>query len=805
MGQLVSSTLPNLIGGVSQQPYSVRLPTQCEEQTNCLASLTDFLRRRPATHHIARIMDNTAGGIDDAAIHTINRDERERYIVIVINGVLRVFSLDGQEKTVVNTAADYLDTQKPSQDLRFLTINDYTFVLNRSRTVHMQPALSPKRPPEALFFIKQASYNTTYTLILDGQRFAHTTQDGVAPAGSPPDTISSAEILNSIASAVQAALPHFTISVSGAAMWIRRNDGVDFEIKAEDTRSNTHTSVCKDRVQTFSDLLTTAPAGYVVEVVGDAGSNFDNYYVKFVCNNASAAFDDGMWVETVKPGIPCKLDATTMPHTLVRNADGTFTFAAAEWGERTCGDEDNAPDPSFVGRNISGLLFYRNRLSFLSWDNLVMSRVGEFFDFFVTTVTTMLDNDPIDTAASHPRPTNLEHTASYSGGLLLFSSSTQFVLEHDSVLSNATASIRPVTEFEADTLAAPVSAGKTVFFSTRKGEFSGIREYYTLPDNSDQNDAADVTAHVPHYIRGRVSSLVCSTNEDILFVQTRKDKEKVYVYKYFWNGQEKSQSCWSTWVFGGKVLALACVDTVLYLVVLYPDDGVYVEKAHIEPGYTDADASFEYCLDRKLKETAVLDAVPNIVEKTTTLTLPYPVNEGITVVRRKSDAEGGFPEGRVLEVLATSGNTVTVRGLLDVTADGKVTSPLFLGMPYESLYKFTRLTLRERGANGMAGSAIADGRLQLRRLTISVAATGYLEVTVFPDFRAPSTRIFTGRETGHGTNRIGSIPLYTGVVAVPVLSRNTQADIVARSTSHLPFALVNATWEGFFNARSVRR
>ena len=75
------------------------------------------------------------------------------------------------------------------------------------------------------------------------------------------------------------------------------------------------------------------------------------------------------------------------------------------------------------------------------------------------------------------------------------------------MLSNATVSIKPVTEFEASMKAAPVSSGKTVFFATDKGEWGGVREYITLPDNSDQNDASDITAHVPRYVRGNVSRL----------------------------------------------------------------------------------------------------------------------------------------------------------------------------------------------------------------------------------------------------------------------------------------------------------
>ena len=58
-------------------------------------------------------------------------------------------------------------------------------------------------------------------------------------------------------------------------------------------------TVIKDTVQQFTDLPNVSPNGYVVEIVGDEGTDFDNYYVKFTTNNGNA-FEEGQWQETVK-------------------------------------------------------------------------------------------------------------------------------------------------------------------------------------------------------------------------------------------------------------------------------------------------------------------------------------------------------------------------------------------------------------------------------------------------------------------------------------------------------------------------
>ena len=795
MGKLVSSTIPNLISGVSQQPWNVRLPTQAEEQVNCTSSVTDFLKRRPATRHLARIRDITAA--NGIACHHINRDDTEQYIVMADATGIYIFDLEGNAKTVSITgtgAAGYLAAAAttPNRDLRFLTINDYTFVLNRRVTVKPLPDLSPKRPPEAIVFIKQASYNTTYSINLNGTAYSTTTEDGVAPADQPADKLSSLDICNALAQ--QLPKETFSVQTSNSTIWIRRHDGGDFTVKVQDSRSNTHTSVCKGKVQRFSDLPTVAPRGFITEIVGDASSSFDNYFCVFEPSDAGDAFGSGTWKETVKPGIPCKLDPATLPHALIRQADGTFTFGPLKWGERSCGDEDSAPFPSFVGRTLNGLFFYRNRLSFLSGENVVMSEVGEFFNFFLTTVTTLVDSDVVDVAASHTKSSILHHAVTFSGGLLLFSDQSQFVLEHDTVLSNATVSVKPVTEFEASMRAAPVSSGKTVFFATDKGEWGGVREYITLPDNSDQNDASDITAHVPRYVRGGISRLECSTNEDMLLVLSDQKRTSLWLYKYFWNGSEKIQSAWSRWDMCGEVLSAAILNTGIYLIMQY-GDGIYLEKMDITPGYKDEGETFEYCLDRKITEQDVTLGAYDAINKTTAITLPYDIPAGYTPVVVTRTGGQDAPGNLLRRVRVTGPRTLTVEG---PDAHGK---KLFIGIPYTSSYTFSTFAIRE-GDN--KGNAVTTGRLQLRRLTLNCSNTGFLHMHVTPKCRPTSTHTFTGRELGHGTNIIGAIPLYTGTISFPILSLNTQAEVKAESDSFLPFALVNASWEGFYNTRNAR-
>ena len=168
--------------------------------------------------------------------------------------------------------------------------------------------------------------------------------------------------------------------------------------------------------------------------------------MKFVTNNGGA-FEEGQWEETVEPGITFKFNYDTMPHVLIRQADGNFRFARVDgdtytlsgvtytlpkWGERTVGDLDSAPNPSFIDNKINNVFFFRNRLGFLTDDNVVLTRVSEFFNFFPETVLSVIDSDPIDVGASHTKVAILKHAVTMGEQLVLFSDQTQFVLTSSS-------------------------------------------------------------------------------------------------------------------------------------------------------------------------------------------------------------------------------------------------------------------------------------------------------------------------------------------------------------------------------------
>ena len=208
MANLVSYVIPNLIQGVSQQPDAQRDPSQAEAQVNAMSSLAEGLRKRESTSVIRKVSATTFG---DVYFHAVLRDAGEKYLVVIGSTAVRVFDLDGIEKTVsAPYGYSYLSTvSSAASDIRAASIADYTFISNTKKVAAMDPAVAPAtaRPAahEALVWVKAANFGQRYVVNVNGQQATVTT--AVAPvvvsgATTTENRISSAEIASQIRGAL---------------------------------------------------------------------------------------------------------------------------------------------------------------------------------------------------------------------------------------------------------------------------------------------------------------------------------------------------------------------------------------------------------------------------------------------------------------------------------------------------------------------------------------------------------------------------------------------------------------------------
>jgi len=814
---VISRAIPTLLRGISQSADSTKQSDHADIQDNANSSPIQGLVKRSGTQFITNLSSSTVGNVH---IQTINRDINERYVAIFSNGNVKVYELDGTELTVNKPdGTTYLNTSDPRSVIKTVTIADFTFVVNRSITTAMDTTLSSGTDTQAVVFINQVSDKTTYSVTVDGVTVTDdTTSDS---------TLSTTQVATDLVSGLNAGLTGFTIARNGPVIHIKKNDGSNFSIDGNDSQGNTQLTVVKDSVQRFTDLPTVSPNGYVVEIKGDEATNFDNYFVKFVTNNGGA-FEEGQWEETVMPGIEFKFNYDTMPHVLVRQADGNFRFARVDgdsytlsgvtytlpkWGERTVGDLDSAPNPSFIGNKINNVFFFRNRLGFLTDDNAVLSRVSEFFNFFPETVLSVIDSDPIDVAASHTKVAILKHAVTMGEQLILFSDQTQFVLTSSSdSLTPKTANVVVITEFESSDSAQPVGSGSSIYYLTSKGSFAGVREYISQ-ENVSIKDASNITIHVPKLIPSNIFKLAVSTNEDVLVLVGTDEPNKLYINRWLYGDNfQKILNSWSTFTLNSakSIKNIDFIGTDLFMVI-EEANGTSLEKMPFEANFKETNADFEFHLDHKVTEaTSGVSVSYNSTTDISTFTVPYRLNGKMAVVGRylASGETSTFVDFKGNTVPLKPGQVLQTTNLTNgsnstITASGDFRNSKFIiGEQYLMHYRFSSQRLTESRTNN--SSELISGRLQLHHFYIKFEDTGFFQVEVTPENRDTSTHKFTGRFLGAASATVGQINLETGTFRVPIMSRADRVNIDVKNDTYLPTQLSSAEYEAMFHMRSRR-
>ena len=782
---LITRSIPNLIGGVSQQPEILRLENQATAQENGFSGVVEGLKKRPPTKHIAKI---SSSSLSNAFIHTINRDTSERYIVVITNGSVAVYDINGVSKTVVNqtNATNYLTSTNPRGEFKALTVNDYTYILNTKKTVAMDSSItSPAKIEQAVYTVTQGINNTPYSIEIDGTTYSFTSSNS-----------NTKDIRNGLKSAVGSPSGITTANIGDSSFSITKSSGT-LSVSASDGYGNQASQVVKDTVQNFSDLPAKAINNMVVEVLGDASNSFDNYYVIYKDST-------GVWEETVAPGLETTLDPDTMPHVLIRTANGEFRFTQVDgssytisstsydvpsWGTRVVGDLDSSPNPSFVDSKINDIYFHRNRLGFLADENVILSRSGEIFEFFNETVTDSLDTDPIDINVAHTKVSILKHAVAFDEKLLLFSDQTQFILTGGASLTPGNVSVNVTTEYETLDTVQPKGSGNNVFFAFNKGQFTGVREMYVESDG-ETNQGEDITANIPKYVPSDVFKFAIASNENILVALSSKSGEvnNLYIYQWFFSQQRRLQSAWHRWSIGADadttILNVDFIGTTLYCVI-ERSDGVYIETVDCAPASTDTGETYLTHLDRKLDNTEITesyDAGTNL----TTITLPYTIDATMKLVGKSGASNKA---GRDITLASQTGTTITVAG--DITGFN-----YFIGEQYEFAYTFSQQYLALGQNQQGSRTRIREGRLQIRNWTVSFNDTGFFTSEVTPVGRSTSSSTFTG--TIVGTGLAGTVNLEDGDFTFAVQSRNENLTIELKNNSHLPCNFVNAEWEGYY-------
>lgn len=518
------------------------------------------------------------------------------------------------------------------------------------------------------------------------------------------------------------------------------------------------------------------PDNYAEYAAGDlpyyvrALQSFPGYPVGYYKTSNTAADSDRPWfTRQPSPVANSYLDQTTLPFSLKSTALNTFSVEWNTWEPRYSGDADVNPPPSFIGKPIEEVTFFRNRLWLAAGEQLVASQTGDLFNFWVSDPANMVASDPIDVQMSTNRVANIQFLAPFGRALVVFTSGDQqFEIRSNGALSPEDIQILPSTAYEACT-ARPIPSGRQLYFPTERSGACQMYEYM-YGDDSTPSSADDVAAHCYGYIPTGVNQMAHSESAGMIFVHSHSDAKRLYVYTYFFAGEdEKLQSAWARWEFEDDVIGFTEMDQVIYLLVRRGSELVIESLQLMNPVQNVNDDNMDYPV--RLDGREVVTGVFDSVTKKTTWTAP---SGSLLMTDVVLGPAWGTRAGERVNATVVGGKPV---------ADGDWSSQAcIVGRGFEFKVRLSQQFIRdEKGA-------VYNGSLQLKRMTVRHRDTAFYQVKVKPLGRPSRDMDFTAK-------RIGSVDLLlnknvlspTESAHFPIMasSAGVEIDLVSNSPSPL--------------------
>lgn len=829
----VTIPIPTLTGGVSSQPDALRLPQQAEVSTNAVATVVEGLRKRPPSEYAGIITGFPSG---EVATH-VARDTSGDYLIASDGDTIKVYDVADPEnaKTLRNKNGgiadaadfDYLTSSDPRADLKFLTLGDYTVVLNSTQvTAESDETVDLWDASIGILQVNAGAYSTVYRLKVtdpinnqyievsletwsaDGYAPGQTTGTASASSaeqsirtttlarafyqlltGGPSNYIGSALVSGGMSNGLPAS--EWEVSLSESTLSIQRLDGTEFEMRPSDTQGDTLMKTAHRSEQLFSDLPIHAKVGMAIEIQGNPEEVDSSYWVVFHDTHDTkpiGEWAEGYWQESAKPGIKRSFDPDTMPHVLLRQANGDWrwtpldghsysiggtTYTVPKWGERVAGDADYTnKNPKFVGKTIKDLCFHEGRLGLLSGDSLIFSETREPFNFFRLTVLNILDSDRVELAADLRDGDELTHVAPLGSDVVVFSNGRQYVVRAEGPLTPQTASFIEGGQYDASPTSLPIRRKDALVTTNIRGGKAAVYEYRSVGERRPSLDRLDLTAIASDYIE-TLWHVAGSPQTDMMVALSSEAPDTLWVYTDYMNQGQRVMQAWQKWVWPNSpsIQSAWFEESILYLVLSY---GSSVRLVKMDCAYhaEDPEGGRVY-LDCRVDEDDVTTSLTAGNTRNTVVTMPFSPPSDIRCIEKRT-----FKEIRVLSTDAAN-NTVTLEG-------DHESSEFFLGSTFSFRHDLSKIYRSDENQAPVVGSD-----LFLDSGVINYFESSEFDVVITGRDGTTYRTTMMGKFLGDGSN-YQNFTLSSGSLRFGVRGRSDERTISFQSDSPGPLQLVTA-------------
>lgn len=570
-----------MLQGVSQQVEHERLPGQVTAQLNMLSDPQTGIRRRPGasvvftgTHSGSAVskLVATEATIGGTPLHVH---------VDAASGVIKLY--DALGTSAVSLSSTYLITAN-REDIRFANLNDELFILNTSKAPTQIVGAGGTSHLRGFFYVEAGAFNKRYRVEVKLGSYTYygdyTTPDGTGSADASACTPSA--IANALVAALTATgmSTHVKAYVTSQCVFLQTVfAGLDpLEVRTDDSALYLITSG-KSRLRQASQLparLAADADGYIV-ATGDSTS--PTYYM---WNYASAS-----WLESSTDNTITGVSDVPIS---IRKSGGTYILDSTQFEGRLAGDSNSNPTHSFITNSkITGMAAYQGRLVLLSGNMVSMSATNKPRRFFRSTVTSLLDSDPIEIGSGNITSANFTYAIAFNKDLVLFADRVQAVIPSlNTALTPRTAALVLTGTYNTLLTAQPAASGRTLLFPVPRSPAKfGVLEMVPSSSTDSQYTSLDVTSHLPSFFSGSCRFTAASAVSRMAVFAPSSNTKQLILHEFMWDNESKVQSAWNLWEFqldvayayfyGGELIVCFSRGTTLVMCTINPRATTYAQ------------------------------------------------------------------------------------------------------------------------------------------------------------------------------------------------------------------------------------
>lgn len=467
------------------------------------------------------------------------------------------------------------------------------------------------------------------------------------------------------------------------------------------------------------------------------------------------------------------------------------TFANVRWADRAVGELETIPFPSFVGRPITGISYFLNRLVLLSDDNVITSKAGDPLNFWPTSAAQVLADDPVDLNAGASGRLVFRHAVPYNRQLMVLSENAQYALRtRDEAFSPRSAELTQSAAVTASTIVRPLQ--NQLSWIILEEAAAGARFLEMFPNGDEDPNLSRPTqlnTTCPTYVPRGVFATAIDPDLGWLAAVSEQDPKGIYIWRWTNVGRERTQAAWfrfqlpiqidhiytiKDWLYAAGRLNGLTVLVRIRLGVTNPSGRIEFSGERFDPRLDLMDYTQEIRYDEATDQTFI-DVSGTVFDD--------PLNIPQVFVLDGDQQYSLLPPEYLNGELFIPGN-------LD-------TQDLVLGYPYDAEAVLPHIFLR-----GENGAVVADPP-KVRRLSIRGFKTAAFQAKLEVPGRAPYTHecsIYTP------TNyQLGSVAMFrTAECPVPAMCDGDRMDLTLQAPGPLPTSIQEITWKGTYTTKGLR-